>query len=153
MRDAFGGIINLAIIVVFLVIVSGYLAFNVSYTKAFRVKNKIITEIERYGVCQPGNTLDACHNHVLEYMNEVGYNRGNSLRLDTEDPSGGWRCESGYCVRRVTRTKDSSLVDSPEYYYYDVVTAVNIELPIINNIMPYLRIFRVTGTTKTFTVK
>ena len=44
MRDALGGIVNITIIVVFLVIVSGYLAFNVNYTKAFRVKNKIITE-------------------------------------------------------------------------------------------------------------
>ena len=52
MRDAFGGIVNISMIVVFLVIVSGYLAFNVSYTKAFRVKNKIITTIEQYeGLC------------------------------------------------------------------------------------------------------
>ena len=44
MRDAFGGLLNMVIIVVFLVLVSGYLAFNVNYTKAFRVKNKIITK-------------------------------------------------------------------------------------------------------------
>ena len=44
MRDAFGGLMNMVIIVVFLVLVSGYLAFNVNYTKAFRVKNKIITK-------------------------------------------------------------------------------------------------------------
>ena len=43
MRDAFGGLMNMVIIIVFLVLVSGYLAFNVNYTKAFRVKNKIIT--------------------------------------------------------------------------------------------------------------
>ena len=43
MRDAFGGVANLVIIVVFLTLVSGYLAFNVNYTKAFRVKNKIIS--------------------------------------------------------------------------------------------------------------
>ena len=48
MRDAFGGLMNMVIIVVFLVLVSGYLAFNVNYTKAFRVKNKIITKIEQY---------------------------------------------------------------------------------------------------------
>ena len=47
MRDAFSGIINIGMIVVFLVIVSGYLAYNVTYTKAFRVKNKIIDYIEK----------------------------------------------------------------------------------------------------------
>ena len=45
MRDAIGGVVNITIIVTFLVIVSGYLAFNVNYTKAFRVKNKIITNV------------------------------------------------------------------------------------------------------------
>ena len=45
MRDAFGGIVNISMIVVFLVVVSGYLAFNVTYTKAFRMKNKIITTL------------------------------------------------------------------------------------------------------------
>ena len=45
MRDALGGVVNLAMIVVFLVLVCGYLAFNVNYTKAFRVKNYIITSL------------------------------------------------------------------------------------------------------------
>ena len=35
MRDAFGGLLNIVIIVVFMTLVSGYLAFNVSYAKAF----------------------------------------------------------------------------------------------------------------------
>ena len=42
MRDALGGTVVLVIIVVFIVIVSGYMAFNVNYTKAFRIKNKIV---------------------------------------------------------------------------------------------------------------
>lgn len=46
MRDAIGGVVNIQIILVFIVIVSGYLAFSVNYTKAFRVKNKIITTLE-----------------------------------------------------------------------------------------------------------
>ena len=54
MRDAFGGIANMVVIIVFLVIVSGYLAFNVNYTKAFRVKNKIISTFEQY----EGNCYD-----------------------------------------------------------------------------------------------
>jgi hypothetical protein len=52
MRDAFGGLLNIVIIVVFMTLVSGYLAFNVSYAKAFKVKNKIISTIENYnGSC------------------------------------------------------------------------------------------------------
>ena len=72
MRDAFGGIINLSMIVIFLVLVCGYLAFNVNYTKAFRVKNYIITSIEQYeGNCDPGTT---CNQKITEYIKKVGYN-------------------------------------------------------------------------------
>ena len=45
MRDAFGGLLNIGIIVVFMTIVSGYLAFNVSYAKAFKVKNKLYQQL------------------------------------------------------------------------------------------------------------
>ena len=43
MRDSLGGAVNIIIIVVFIVIALGYMAFNVNYTKAFRMKNKIIS--------------------------------------------------------------------------------------------------------------
>ena len=48
MRDAYGGVVSISIVVVFLVLVSGYLAFNVNYTKAFRLKNKVISVLEEY---------------------------------------------------------------------------------------------------------
>ena len=70
MRDAFGGIVNLSMIVVFLVLVCGYLAFNVNYTKAFRVKNYIITTIEQYeGNCD--NTSSACAQKIDDYIKQV----------------------------------------------------------------------------------
>ena len=81
MRDAFGGLMNIIIIVVFLVIVSGYLAFNVTYTKAFRVKNKIITTIEQYeGNC--GNESSACDKEILSYMKELGYSPETTLNIE-----------------------------------------------------------------------
>ena len=38
MKEATGGIFSLEFIIVFLLILNGYMAFNVNYTKAFRVK-------------------------------------------------------------------------------------------------------------------
>ena len=69
MRDAFGGLINIAIIIVFLVIVSGYMAYNVSYAKAFNVKNKIISTIEEHeGKCDFSKTDDTCVKMIDSYM-------------------------------------------------------------------------------------
>ncbi len=144
MRDAFGGLMNMVIIVVFLVLVSGYLAFNVNYTKAFRVKNKIITTIEQYeGNC--GNENSACNQEIISYMKELGYNADTNMRIE------GYECQNGYCIQRIEPNRDSASVnDQEKKVYYRVVTAIVIDIPIINKIMPQLKIFQVSGTTKQF---
>lgn len=139
MRDAFGGIVNIAIIVVFLILVSGYLAFNVNYTKAFRVKNKIISTLEQYeGVCPEGS---ACDRAITNYMKEIGYNAEN-FRLR------GYDCpdRKGYCIKKIDASTDTGGIDGTDKFYYEVVTKINIEIPIINRIG--LQFFQVSGSTK-----
>lgn len=144
MRDAFGGVVNMVIIVVFLVIVSGYLAFNVNYTKAFRVKNKIITTIEQYeGNCSSIN--GACDQAITSYMREIGYSIQSGFSLD------GYNCRNGYCIQEVNaeNNEDPSIVlEGSDKVYYKVVTVIYIDIPIINKIMPNLKMFQVSGTTK-----
>ena len=48
MKEAFGGIINIVFVSVFLLIIIGTLGLVVSYTKAFKAKNIIISTIEQY---------------------------------------------------------------------------------------------------------
>ena len=48
MRDSIGGTVILVIIMVFMVFAIAYLAYNVNYQKAFRMKNKIISIYEKY---------------------------------------------------------------------------------------------------------
>lgn len=144
MRDAFGGLMNMVIIVVFLVLVSGYLAFNVNYTKAFRVKNKIITTIEQYeGACEPGNPSNKCNQVIKDYMKSVGYN-ASSLQIND------YECNDSYCIKRIEAETDAGNVDLKKKVYYKVTTAIVIDIPIINKIMPQLSIFQVSGTTKAF---
>lgn len=147
MRDAFGGIVNIVIIVVFLVIVSGYLAFNVNYTKAFRVKNKIISTYEQYeGVCL--NQSNQCHLIIKDYMKQLGY---DAPKIPEED---GYTCPYGwgYCYKemKVPSTDGIDGMDDTAYrkVYYKIKTRININIPIINNIMPSLRIFEISGDTK-----
>ena len=149
MRDAFGGLANIVVIVVFLVIVSGYLAFNVNYTKAFRVKNKIISTFEQY----EGNCIDdtiaegTCNGEIKKYMDAVGYNAPN---FTITEPGVTWTCHYGYCFRKVPVTYNGHGAndDMKERAYFKIVTQINIDIPIINKIMPGLRIFQVTGDTK-----
>ena len=150
MRDAFGGVANLVIIVVFLTLVSGYLAFNVNYTKAFRVKNKIISLYEQYEgrQCYLNDTSE-CNNEIRVYMQALGYD-APYLNLTEQ----GYKCYYGYCAKEypVEKVDDSVTGDTKEKAYYNIVTQINIDIPIINKILPGLKIFEISGDTKPIVV-
>ena len=63
MRDALGGTVTISIIVIFIVFSLGYMAFNVNYTKAFRMKDKIVAMYEKYN----GSCGTDCEQEILEY--------------------------------------------------------------------------------------
>ena len=48
MRDAYGGIMNIVLLVTFFLIVEGVLGLIVGYTKAFKMKNIVISTVEEY---------------------------------------------------------------------------------------------------------
>lgn len=145
MRDAFGGIVNLSMIVIFLVLVCGYLAFNVNYTKAFRVKNYVITSLEQYeGNCASGTD---CSTKINNYIRQIGYNAPD---FDLRDE--GYTCVEGYCYKEFEASNSSEGVsENNRKVYYKVVTQINIDIPIINKIMPALKVFQVSGDTKLIT--
>lgn len=145
MRDALGGTVTLVIIVVFIVIALGYMAFNVNYTKAFRMKNKVISVYEDYD----GECLGECRNAIKEYAKTLGYNTGNNMSC----PNGYQNSDNIYCYKKVSVTgdlKEEGIInDSKNKSYYRIITKINVEVPIINNILD-LKIFYITGDTKSF---
>lgn len=177
MRDAIGGSVNLVIIVVFMVIVSGYLAFNISYTKAFKVKNKIISAYEEYdGKCDTSST--ACGEQIKKYLKEIGYNVRPMAKSDIDqyyaDNVGGSGvtsecpnisaavvgtsycsvCPDGdYCAIRVLDKKIVADGHVENYVYYKIVTRVTMDIPIINKVMSGFTFFQVSGDTKKIRVK
>lgn len=148
MRDAFGGIVNLSMIVMFLVLVCGYLAFNVNYTKAFRVKNYVITSLEQYeGNCASGTD---CSTKINNYIRQIGYSVPNEFGKSLVEQ--GYVCTNGYCYKEFEASNSSEGVsENNRKVYYKVVTQINIDIPIINKIMPALKVFQVSGDTKLIT--
>ena len=157
MRDAVGGAVNLVMIVVFMTIVSGYMAFNVSYMKAFKVKNKIISTVEEFdGQC---NVDSDCDKIIKDYMRRIGYNVSSMTTNDVShyvgtatdyntnqyQKMGKVECpDSQYCI--VEYYEDNS--SAKKYHFYKVFTRVTMDIPIINHIMEGFRFFQVTGDTK-----
>lgn len=74
MKDAISGAMSLQIIVIFMLIVNGYLAFSVNYTKAFRVKNEIISIIEKNeGLMNANGVNNNAATQIVQYMKSVNY--------------------------------------------------------------------------------
>ena len=149
MSDAIGGVVNIALIVFFIIVIASYMAFNVNYEKAFNVKNEIVSLYEENN----GSCLAKCKQKIQEYEKQIGYGKMNLKAGKNE------RCFNnyGYCVRGVEarRYTSSNSLESKKKYrspytycYFRIRTQVLIDIPIIDNLMN-LSVFQVTGQTKT----
>lgn len=137
MKASIGGIVNIFLVLVFIVIMMSFLLFNVSYAKAFRVKNKIITTYEQYeGNCDRNTN---CYNEIKRYEEQFGYKVTYDLK---EKP--GTKCyqELGYCSTRkqAEKGKNNKLVK------YVITTEVYVKFPLIQDILGVGK-FGVSGET------
>ena len=164
MNEGVGSTSILVIIVVFIAFASAYMAYSVNYTKAFRMKNKIIAVYEKYD----GDCNTACKNELKKYAKDIGY---TAARVDTLGycaspsliPSGAVLAEPaqsvvdpGYCVYKIKEDGHESeniyeiapdAFTEPGYYYH-VLTCINIEMPIVEKVVP--RFLTISGDTKLF---
>lgn len=172
MNEGIGGISVVVVIIVFIVFATGYMAFNVNYMKAFRMKNKIIATYEKYnGNCEQGT---ACESEIKQYAKEIGYYIGSKyLKCENADLipigadkktiitdgetrdviEGSREIPNLYCEYKIkaqrSEASDKVFVDSDPQYYYRVVTRINIEMPIIGDSLG-LKYLTVSGDTKVF---
>ena len=144
MRDAIGGSVTIVIIVVFIVFALGYLAFNVNYTKAFRMKDKIVTLYDDYdGNCRNNSK---CQEEIKKYAKQIGYTADPGIGNQMKCPSGYSSTNGIYCEKKVSV---NNVKDQGSKYYYKIVTKINLEIPIIKNILNF-RFFYIFGDTKTY---
>ena len=145
MKEAIGGGWMLGFVAMFIVIFSAYLAISVNYTKAFKVKNKIINLIEENegfttsDKIAVGNTNinDLVSDYTTEakvykYLDQIGYSYDISTcpdGFDTEAYPGG------YCIKKIQTSQGA---------YYKVATFISFEMPLV-----WLKIkVPITGETK-----
>ncbi len=145
MRDAIGGTVTITIIIFFILLVNGYLAFNVNYTKAFKVKSQIISIIEQ----NEGHTSKA-KEAIEDYINDMNYSVNTSFLTSVTSADNTYYCNStfGYCVKSISVEEDEAAQYRGTYYH--VITFVNIDIPILNQLLPAIasNIFQVEGETK-----
>ena len=140
MKAAIGNSLLMGIIVTFVTIVLFILISSMVYTKAFRVKNRIVDVIEKYEVY---NT-EVVEPEITQLLREIGYKANaysNNTRCNNygggaelENPSSPYH----YCVFRLNSGKNNG-------YYYKVVAFAYLDFPLISSIQ-----IPVSGETKIF---
>lgn len=149
MREALGGYLALVIVFGFIIIISGFLAFTTNYNKAFKMKNRIITILEKYD----NKVTDQAEREIRDYAKSIGYSA--SKKYTNNDCNGVDftldKYNVGWCYRVKTFKSNVKKVNEYTSTYVDVKTYVSIDVPILNSIFPHINFFRVTGATRQMT--
>ena len=148
MKDALGSYFNLTLLFVFILIVSGFISLAINYTKAYRVKNNVLTYLEKYeGNANNQELLDK----VQSYIKSVGYtfnqesiSKAQQMGYTCPEYNGG---KEGWCYKsNRASTKYGST------FNVDIVVFVNLHIPVINRIFSSLDFFWMRGTTSSIPV-
>lgn len=133
MRDAFGGIFMIRLMLVFVFIFVAFTAISLNYAKAFRIKNKIIDIIEQEEIMD----LDAAFasgrgtvpNKIKKVVDDAQYKTqcAHDGALQREPLTGRAYCYSGIIIEESDRI-DRTIV-------YNVRTYVGWDLGIISSIL------------------
>lgn len=153
MREALGSYYALLIVFGFIIIISSFLAFTTNYNKAFKMKNRIITILEKYNN-NPNNK--EAQKEIKNYASSIGYsaskqytNTGcNGVDYQLDSNNTGWCYKVHKDEPTVPGKKGTSEYTST---YVDIRTFVSIDVPIFNNIFPNIKLFTVEGSTKQIT--
>lgn len=146
MREAIGGTWLLQLVIAFMLLFVGFLALSLNYSKAFQIKNEMLTMIEkREGVTTGANGSIALIN---KYLNNRGYGVQNTC------PNGSYGVAdlNNSVIEKVTNNKKyyyciqkvkSPSSNNQSKVYYEVNIFFYFNLPVIGDIFK----FTINGTT------
>lgn len=141
MREAIGNSFVLNFIIVFIILFILIFVATLTYTKAFKVKNKIVDTIEY----NDGDITSSVISEIDSKLGEIGYrvDKNNGCRTDGRFSNGtliNGNNNSGYryCIYEFSTNKGN---------YYGVVAYAYLQIPIIGVNLD----FPVYGETMTFT--
>lgn len=85
MRESIGSAWLMIIVMTFITLFSGYLAFSINYSKSFRVKDGIVERIQKHnGLVKTGSKSTL--KEIDDFLAEIGYNaKGNCFKFCNEE--------------------------------------------------------------------
>ena len=154
MREAIGNSFLFYFVITFFALFIFFFVGSLAYTKAFKVKNKIVDEIEIFeGDIVGGNNtiINEFQSSVDEKLGEIGYRISSDTTCDTNGRFSGstplnktGTSNYRYCIYKY----DANVANAEQRgVYYGVVAYMYYEIPIVGIKLE----FPVYGETKVFT--
>lgn len=154
MREAIGGTWLFGIVILFIALFASFLAYSISYTRAFNTKNEIINLIERsegYTICAKGEGEDSLGDGECNVKNmteqqlkqntsveaqayykiiKAGYNysAGESIDCTSVGHEKADAKPGGYCITKYCQNAD---LGDKFSVYYKVTTFIALKLPVV----------------------
>lgn len=134
MKEAIGNAFVMGLVITFIILFMVFFASSLAYTKAFKVKNKIVEIIEKYddvlGQSTSENSVlkNNVENEINDTLSEMGYRvsptpnncpQKNGVDAIRKQQTANYE----YCIYRYTTTRGN---------YYGVTAYMYFEIPIIN---------------------
>ena len=120
MKKAIGGVYIYNLIIIFLLIMFGFIMASISYTKAFRVSKGIAAIVERFSGY---NTKSQAT--ISTYLTSLGYQKRTITKEDCPTKKGkdAIDAKDGICIY-IVEEKD-------KYITYGIISYMTIDLPLI----------------------
>ena len=134
MKESIGTSYLFQIVVVFVLLFTGYLCLSINYARSYAVKNNIVNNIQR----EKGFN-DITRNKIAKYLKDVGFKSTgkcpDGYNAYTSDGTLQGDGKTGiYCVKKVTTPEHG---DVPELSYYRVVVFYKLDLPIFGSVFRF----------------
>ncbi len=140
MRQAIGSTWIMQLVIIFMLIFVAFLSLTINFTKAFKIKNEMISMIEKYeGLGSGENSALTLINNYLKYNNYgvLGSCENDEYGVLSLDTGSMEMARSGekyyYCVQK----EDTSLLGLPDRARYHVRIFFHFSLPIIGDIFTF----------------
>ena len=135
MKESIGTSYLFQIVVVFVLLFTGYLCLSINYARSYAVKNNIVNSIQR-----EKDFNDVSRNKIAKYLADVGFKSTGKCPDGYEafDSSGNTQGDGKtgvYCVQKVIF--QDARDDLKEKDYYRVVVFYKLDLPIFGSVFSF----------------
>ena len=141
MRESIGGGWLFGIVIIFIFLFSGFLAYSVSYTRAFNVKNEVINYIEQNmgftkytGVKDIKNEVDASvlnesvEGKIHYLVTKAGYDFETNANVGSCPTNNNF---DGVCIIKYCKYNNDGTLDKVSDPYYKVTTYITFNIRVL----------------------